>query len=106
MERLPAIPFPCTRCGLCCRQAGTVKELSELDRGDGICRYLNLEENICTIYGERPEICTIGKSYEKRFSHIWSWGEFLFLNLFHCVELQRKSDKKSEYVLEKSYNYL
>lgn len=56
--------FPCTKCGACCRAAG----LSGLmpSREDGACLYLG-EDNLCTIYDKRPEICRIGEDED----HWW-----------------------------------
>jgi len=34
----------------------------EWDRGDGACKYL--ENNVCSIYEQRPEICRV-KNYTK-----------------------------------------
>ena len=59
--------FPCTNCGLCCKNIKDVKELKNFDRGDGICKYLDLETNLCTIYDTRPDICNIDKMFEKKY---------------------------------------
>lgn len=54
--------FQCTKCGLCCRN---VQPLPNLDRGDGVCRYLDTKENLCTIYETRPTICNVAAMYEQ-----------------------------------------
>ena len=54
--------FPCDKCGECCRNLNLSKVYSELDRGDGVCRYL--DGNLCSIYQNRPVLCRIDESYE------------------------------------------
>lgn len=44
--------FECDKCGECCRHLKDILIYAELDRGDGICRYL--KGNLCSIYEERP----------------------------------------------------
>lgn len=46
--------WECNKCGACCRIAGKI--VPELDRGDGVCRWLT-ETNLCSIYEIRPQIC-------------------------------------------------
>ena len=41
---------------------GTVSIYRELDRGDGVCRYL--KGNLCSIYEDRPLLCRVDESYE------------------------------------------
>ncbi len=62
---LPAIPlkFQCSQCGACCRRAGLAGFME--DRGDGGCIYLT-EENMCSIYDTRPELCNMEKMWVKR----------------------------------------
>ena len=48
--------FPCTSCGVCCVVAG---QLGLMPAGEsGACVYLG-EDNLCTIYETRPEVCRI-----------------------------------------------
>jgi len=39
--------FQCDRCGCCCRNLHKSEIYAELDRGDGVCKYLL--GNLCTI---------------------------------------------------------
>jgi len=64
--------FPCTSCGLCCKQMNTVLNTDYEDdllnliiskfpykiSEDGICEKLN-ENNQCSVYEDRPLICNI-----------------------------------------------
>jgi len=76
--------FPCTSCALCCRSVGKwistarglvekgneealVKEVAEFPYAineDGSCSKLG-QDNRCTVYDHRPDICSIEKTWEK-----------------------------------------
>lgn len=58
--------FPCSKCGECCRHINLIPQLSEFDRGDGIC--IHLSGNLCDIYEQRPEICRVDVMYQKYYS--------------------------------------
>ena len=77
--------FVCSQCGLCCRQIGRVSELEALDRGDGVCRYL--ENNLCQIYETRPMFCRVEEMYEM-FSDMYDLETFYELNYQICRKLQ------------------
>ena len=47
--------WKCSRCGVCCRLVFLIS--NELDRGDGVCKHL--ENNLCSIYNDRPEVCRV-----------------------------------------------
>lgn len=47
--------WKCIQCGACCKIAGWVDSTLALDPGNPTCKYL--EDNKCTIYDERPDIC-------------------------------------------------
>ena len=53
--------FLCSQCGACCKIAGTIKLMP--DRGDGACVHL-LDNNLCSIYNVRPDICKVDKMFE------------------------------------------
>jgi uncharacterized cysteine cluster protein YcgN (CxxCxxCC family) len=80
-------PFPCNSCGKCCSNVNLSKETRGLDRGDGICRYLNMESKKCIIYDTRPDICRIELQYRKNYSLIYTWRDFTELNLEICEKL-------------------
>lgn len=76
----------------CCRIAGLI--LKELDRGDGICLYLN-KNNKCEIYDHRPIICNTDKMYDKYFKDKYTKEEWIELNKRSCKDLENES-KQSE----------
>ena len=80
--------FKCNKCGKCCRNLKDIEEYKELDRGDGICKYL--KENLCTIYDERPLLCRVDESYYIYFSSKYSLKEYYELNYKVCRRLQEE----------------
>lgn len=82
--------FPCTKCGLCCKNIAGITELKDFDLGDGVCKYLNQETNTCTIYVNRPKICQIDSMYEFKYKQLYSKEIFYNLNARICNALQEK----------------
>ena len=80
--------FPCDRCGECCRNLQLSELYSELDRGDGVCRYL--VGNLCSIYSSRPLLCRIDESYDYFFKNSMTREEFYRANLQVCSKLKTK----------------
>ncbi|OBX50248.1 YkgJ family cysteine cluster protein [Moraxella nonliquefaciens] len=80
-------PFPCTACGLCCRRVHMSDVTAYLDRGDGICRHLDIKTNLCDIYDTRPLVCRV-EAYYKTYLADTSWDGFVRLNLDICQKLQ------------------
>ena len=54
--------FECDRCGICCQHIDSIPQLKQFDSGNGRCVHL-LENNLCEIYLDRPEICNVDKMY-------------------------------------------
>jgi uncharacterized protein len=81
--------FPCTSCGACCKSIKGIPFLEEFDRGDGVCKHLDLETNRCLIYEERPLLCQIDRAYEAIFSTQLTLEEYYSLNRNACNELQK-----------------
>lgn len=68
--------FPCTGCGACCRRIHNLKEYSKVladktniaeiefpfENKDGICE--KLIDNKCSVYEDRPLICSVDKMQE------------------------------------------
>lgn len=79
--------FPCDKCGLCCRNLDKSEIYSDLHDGDGICRYLDLETNLCRIYENRPLKCNIIKSYELFFTK-YDLEKYIELNMLACKKLK------------------
>lgn len=82
--------FPCNLCGLCCRNISGIDELKQFDKGDGVCVHLN-EENECSIYDDRPNICRIDEMYERVYYEHFTKKEYYFENVLACRTLQKKA---------------
>jgi len=74
--------FECQKCGNCCRHLKNHELYSDLDRGDGVCKYL--EGNLCSIYDKRSDLCRIDDCYEKYFSDLYTKDEYYKLNYEAC----------------------
>ena len=75
-------------CGNCCRNLDKTDIYKELDRGDGVCMYL--DGNRCSIYENRPLLCRIDESYEVFFKDIYSLEEYYELNYSVCEKLKKR----------------
>lgn len=82
--------FICDMCGNCCRNLKHSDLYQELDRGDGICKYL--DGNKCSIYADRPLLCRVDESYEKIFKGKISRDEYYQLNYESCNRLKEKKE--------------
>lgn len=78
--------FKCDMCGECCRNLKESELYAELDRGDGICKYL--EGNLCSIYENRPLLCRIDESYNTFFKETVNIEEYYRLNYEACKILK------------------
>lgn len=92
--------FHCDGCGLCCRAVGLTEAYRHLDRGDGICTYLDTRTNKCSIYDHRPEICRVDGLYESLFKEHMTLDDYYELNYNACetlkgLERQKMSGIKS-----------
>lgn len=85
--------FKCDCCGLCCMNLKKCQIYADLDRGDGICKYFNINSKLCTIYGERPEKCNVDKTYERFFKDKMTLEEYYQLNYKACIELKKGGKK-------------
>ena len=80
--------FACDCCGCCCRNLNKSEICKHLDRGDGVCRYL--EQNLCTIYETRPWFCRVDDCYEAFFEQDMSREEYYRLNEEICKKLKEE----------------
>lgn len=78
--------FICDQCGKCCQNLGHLELYKNLDRGDGVCKYL--VGHLCSIYDHRPLLCRVEESYEVYFSKIYSKEEYDRLNTEACKLLK------------------
>lgn len=83
--------FPCTQCGLCCQNVHLSDETRFLDRGNGTCKHYDAGSKACSIYAERPNICRVDRMYLLRYSRLYTWDEFIDLNLRVCAHLESLS---------------
>lgn len=87
--------FPCTSCGICCRNIDKVDELKEFNN-NGVC--INLQaDNTCKIYHTRPLVCRVDELYEQYFSNQMSKIDFYNKNIRICNSLQKKSNIDKKY---------
>ncbi|MGL2389666.1 YkgJ family cysteine cluster protein [Helicobacter pylori] len=93
--------FPCISCGLCCKNITRIVELVGFDAGNGVCKFLDLETNLCKIYESRPLICRVDEAHKKLYSHI-PLKEFYAKNAEVCNALQEANhmDKSFRVVLK------
>ncbi|GAA8811036.1 YkgJ family cysteine cluster protein [Helicobacter pylori] len=77
--------FPCTSCGLCCKNITGIIELIEFDAGNGVCKFLDLKT--CKIYESCPLICRVDEVHKKLYPNI-PLKEFYAKNAEVCNALQ------------------
>jgi len=82
------IVFPCTKCGLCCKNLDKSSVYSYLNRGDGTCVNFDSASNLCKIYEDRPLICRIDAYYEQILSASMSRDEYIAANIQSCKDIQ------------------
>lgn len=78
--------FKCDKCGECCRHLDKSDLYRELDRGDGVCKYL--VQNLCSIYDERPLLCRVDVSYDAYFKSAMTKDEYYRLNYEGCKSIK------------------
>lgn len=84
--------FQCDKCGACCRRLGDVPLFADLDRGDGVCRYL--QGNLCGIYEKRPLLCRVDDSYKAFFADLMSREEYYKYNYEACERLKQEDTRE------------
>ena len=88
--------FPCTQCGLCCKNIDKVPQLDGYHAGDGICFHYN--ENVgCTIYANRPDVCRVDEGYQKFFSLLMTKQDYYIKNAQICNQMQTASNLDEKY---------
>lgn len=79
--------FHCDRCGICCTKLKLSNIYSELDSGNGICKFFDMSTKLCTIYENRPEICDVKAMY-KYFKNMMTFNEYILSNERCCKRLK------------------
>lgn len=82
------LKFKCDKCGLCCRALNRNPIFKDLDKGNGVCKYLR--GNICSIYNDRPLICRVDDSYDAFFKDSMTKEEYYQLNYKVCNQLKQE----------------
>ena len=80
--------YTCDKCGRCCRNLNFNDLYNYLNRGDGVCIYLDEATNLCKIYNSRPLICNIDKAYNEYFKYNYSKAEYYRINKEVCLRLK------------------
>ena len=80
--------FECDCCGYCCRNLDKSNLYDDLNRGDGVCKYLI--GNLCSIYNERPLFCRVDECYDLFFKDTLSKDEYYRLNMEECKKLKKQ----------------
>lgn len=86
--------FKCDKCGICCRNLDKSEIYKKLDRGDGVCIYL--DKNICSIYEYRPLICRVDDCYDLYFSKEISREKYYIINEEACKKMKKESKKNNK----------
>ena len=79
--------FPCEQCGCCCIHVDLILDIEHLDRGDGVCIHLT-KDNLCRIYGSRPDACNVETQYETKWASIMTREEYHKLSKDSCKALR------------------
>lgn len=85
--------FQCDKCGQCCKHLLFFGEMYKLlDRGDGVCRYLDYDSNLCSVYEYRPLICRIDEGY-RYYSSSLTYREYIEITKNACKILKTFNNK-------------
>ncbi|WQT67476.1 YkgJ family cysteine cluster protein [Helicobacter pylori] len=88
--------FSCTSCGLCCKNITGIIELIGFDAGNGVCKFLDLETNLCKIYESRPLICRVDEAHKKLYSHLICRVDEAHKKLYSHIPLKEFYAKNAE----------
>ena len=78
--------FYCDNCGACCRNIGQSETYEELDRGDGVCKFL--VGNSCSIYAERPVMCKVDAAFDLFFKDSYTQAQYYKDNHLSCLKFK------------------
>lgn len=79
--------FVCDQCGECCRHLKLSPLYQGLDRGDGVCKFL--EGNLCSIYLSRPLFCRVDESFDLFFQGIMNREQYYKWNYEICCRMKK-----------------
>lgn len=92
MDDSNAQSFVCDCCGLCCMNLKKSEIYSDLDRGDGVCKFFDEKTRLCSIYSERPLKCNVDEMYETYFKSKLSKEVYYELNYNACKKLKEEGE--------------
>ncbi len=92
--------FPCTICGVCCKNISHIEPLKKYNLGNGVCKYLDLTNNFCKIYENRPDICDVDKMFDIEYYKQYSKKEFYNINATICNKIQEINNSDSKYKIK------
>lgn len=90
------IIFNCDKCGICCKNLDKNEIYATLNRGDGVCKNLDENTNLCKIYNNRPLLCNVVEAYKKIFSKYLSYTKYEKLNKENCKILRNQNNETKE----------
>lgn len=83
--------FKCDQCGICCKHVNMNPMYVQFDSGNGVCKFLDEETNLCKIYNERPLLCNVDAMYDFMYKDQMSREEFYELNYQECRKLKAEA---------------
>lgn len=86
--------FKCDRCGLCCRNLDKSELYADLNKGSGVCKYLDESTDLCMIYENRPLKCNIDKAFEVYFHKFMTLEAYYTRNYEACRALKGAANTK------------
>lgn len=89
--------FPCTKCGACCKLVPDhILDFFKLPKAKhGGCGHLK-DDNSCSIYNDRPDICNVQTMWKKVHSKSITWDQYIEISLKACEKLQEKLEKEKK----------
>lgn len=86
--------FKCDCCGQCCKNITLSDMYSELNRGDGVCKFFDDKKLLCTIYDDRPLKCRVDAVYDLIFFKKMTREEYYKINYISCEQLKKIINKE------------
>lgn len=85
--------YKCENCGECCKNWNPAKHDKNIVDKNGVCKYLDINTNLCTIYENRPIFCRIDELYKKEFKDKMDWNYYIKLQKIGCDFLRNLGGK-------------
>ena len=85
--------YKCENCGECCKNWNPARYDKNIVDKNGVCKYLDVNTNLCTIYDTRPDFCRVDVQYEKYLKDKINWEEYIRLIKLGCDILRGMGGK-------------